>query len=175
MARPEPVAGRSDGDAVAGAVGEVRRARPDDLDAATLHALVRLRVDVFVVEQECPYPELDGRDLEPGTEHLWHTGDGRVRAGERVPVAAALRVLEDPGGGPRRVGRVVTAPSARGRGLASVLLADVVGRHGHEDLVLDAQAHLAGWYARHGFEVVGAEFLEDGIPHVPMRRPGTAG
>ncbi|WP_299036700.1 GNAT family N-acetyltransferase [uncultured Pseudokineococcus sp.] len=155
----------------------VRRALPGELDAATLHALLRLRVDVFVVEQECPYPEVDGRDLEPGTEHLWHVGDGVVREGEQVAVAATLRVLEEPAGSssPRRIGRVATAPGARGQGLASVLMTDVVARHGAEGLVLDAQAHLSGWYARHGFEVAGEEFLEDGIPHVPMHRPGTAG
>ncbi|WP_422631827.1 GNAT family N-acetyltransferase [Pseudokineococcus basanitobsidens] len=142
------------------------------MDAGTLHALLRLRVDVFVVEQACAYPEVDGRDLEPGTEHVWHVGDGAVRPGELVAVAAALRVLVEPGGSaaPRRIGRVVTAPTARGRGLASVLVQDVVARHGDVDLVLDAQAHLQGWYARHGFEPVGEEFLEDGIPHVPMRR-----
>jgi len=153
----------------------VRRASAAELDAPTLHALLRLRVDVFVVEQECAYPEVDGKDLLPGTEHVWHVGDGAPREGEQVAVAAALRVLEQPGGSraPRRVGRVVTAPDARGRGLAGVLLDDVVARHGDADLVLDAQSHLAGWYGRHGFEVVGDEFLEDGIPHVPMRRRGT--
>jgi len=155
----------------------VHRALAGELDAATLHALLRLRVDVFVVEQECPYPEVDGRDLEVGTEHVWHEGDGAVREGDQVAVAATLRVLQEPAGAPapRRIGRVVTATGHRGRGLASVLMTDVVARHGAEDLVLDAQAHLAGWYARHGFEVVGEEFLEDGIPHVPMHRPGTAG
>lgn len=151
----------------------IRRAALRELDAPTLHAIARLRVDVFVVEQACPYPELDARDAEPGTEHVWHTGDGVPRDGDLVPVAAALRVLVEPAGA-RRIGRVVTAPHARGRGLAGVLLQDVVRRHGGADLVLDAQAHLAGWYGRHGFTVEGPEFLEDGIPHVPMRRPGTS-
>jgi ElaA protein len=63
----------------------LRAARFDDLDAATLYALLRLRVDVFVVEQHCPYPELDGRDREPGTVHLWleHDGAPSGRAGCR--------------------------------------------------------------------------------------------
>jgi ElaA protein len=140
----------------------VRRAAWAELDPATLHDIVRLRVDVFVVEQACAYPELDGRDVEPATEHVWVAEQG-------VPVAAYLRVLAEPDGA-RRVGRVVTHPSARGRGLAAVLVGDVTSRHGEGPIVLDAQAHLASWYARLGFRVTGPEFLEDGIPHVPMLR-----
>ena len=146
--------------------GGVRRAAWADLDPATLHDLVRLRVDVFVVEQRCPYPELDGRDTDAGTEHVWTAATG-------IPVAAYLRVLAGDDG-TRRIGRVVTDVRARGRGLAARLVADVVARHGDHDLVLDAQSHLAGWYARLGFSPDGEEFVEDGIPHVPMRRRGGA-
>jgi ElaA protein len=142
--------------------GGVRRAAWAELDPVTLHEIVRLRVDVFVVEQACAYPELDGRDVDPTTEHVW-TG-----LPER-PVAAYLRVLADPDG-VRRVGRVVTAAPARGAGLAATLVADVVARHGDQPLVLDAQAYLARWYERYGFAATGPQFLEDGIPHVPMRR-----
>ncbi len=132
-----------------------------ELDAATLHDLLRLRIDVFVVEQACPYPELDGRDPEPGTRHVWLDGpDG-------LP-AAALRVLAEPDGS-FRVGRVVTRPEARGHGLAGVLLS-----HVHDTtpgrIVLDAQSYLVPWYASLGYEPTGDEFLEDGIPHVPMAR-----
>ena len=67
----------------------LRRARFADLTAAELYGLCRLRVDVFVVEQECPYPELDGRDMEPATEHLWFEADGEVAG-------------DDPGAGRRR-------------------------------------------------------------------------
>jgi ElaA protein len=144
---------------------QVRHAPWAGLDPATLHEIVRLRIDVFVVEQACPYPELDGRDVEPSTEHVW------VSAPD-APVAACLRVLAEPDGA-RRVGRVVTHPSARGLGLAARLLSDVLARHADVPLVLDAQAHLAGWYARFGFVATGPEFDEDGIPHVPMRRDPT--
>ena len=137
--------------------------RFDELDAAMLHDLLRLRVDVFVVEQECAYPELDGRDPEPGTRHVWLDGpDGRP--------AAALRVLAEPDGS-ARVGRVATRPDARGNGLAGVLLA-----HVHDTtpgrIVLDAQTYLVPWYASLGYGATGDEFLEDGIPHVPMAREG---
>ncbi|GAB2679382.1 GNAT family N-acetyltransferase [Thalassiella azotivora] len=148
-----------------------RHARWDELDPRTLHGIVRLRVDVFVVEQACPYPELDGRDVEPGTEHVWWDGgaDGSAGAAGDERPAAYLRVLTEPDG-VRRVGRVVTRPDVRGRGLAAALVDDVVRRHGHGPLVLAAQAHLTGFYERWGFTPTGPRFDEDGIPHVPMAR-----
>jgi ElaA protein len=147
-------------------VTTVRRARWSELDATTAHHILRLRVDVFVVEQACPYPEIDGRDVEPTTEHLWVST-------ARLPVAAYLRVLTEPDA-VLRVGRVVTAPAARGRGLARLLMDDVLDRHRDTPLVLDAQSPLVPWYAAFGFEPTGPEFLEDGIPHVTMSRYGSA-
>ena len=135
--------------------------RFDELTTREFHDLLRLRIDVFVVEQACAYPELDGRDVEDGTEHHWTTGaDG-------APSCCA-RTLDD--GDAIRIGRVVTAPAARGGGLAAALMAHLVDRYDGRPLVLDAQSHLADWYRRFGFEPDGAEFVEDGIPHVPMRR-----
>jgi ElaA protein len=131
------------------------------LDPRTAYRLWALRVDVFVVEQECAYRELDGRDLEPDTRHVWADVDG-------VPVAY-LRLLGEPDGS-RRIGRVCVAASARGQGWAGVLMERVLREVGERPCVLDAQAHLADWYARWGFAVTGPEFLDDGIPHVPMGR-----
>lgn len=143
----------------------IRSARLADMDPATLYRILRIRVDVFVVEQECAYPELDGRDLEPDTEMLWWEEDG-------APLAT-LRILRE--GGDVRIGRVVTAAEARGRGLSGALMREAVARHADSVIRLDAQAHLRQWYARFGFAVTGDEFLEDGIPHVPMtREPGQA-
>jgi ElaA protein len=140
----------------------LRRAAWHELDPRTLHDIVRLRIDVFVVEQTCPYPELDGRDLEPSTEHIW--------VADESGVAAYLRVLAEDDGA-RRIGRVATRRDARGAGLAARLVQDAVARHGHRPLVLDAQSYLTGFYERFGFTSSGPEFLEDGILHVPMRRP----
>lgn len=74
-----------------------------------------------------------------------------------------------------RIGRVATAPSARSRGVASALMGSAVERCATLapglPVLLDAQEHLAGWYARFGFTVDGERFFEDGIPHLPMRRP----
>ncbi len=130
------------------------------LDAATAYDAWRLRQQVFVVEQECPYPDLDGRDPEPGTRHVLLTEDGTL--------IGYARVLDD--ATTWRVGRVVLAPSARGRGLADQLVHTALEVCPDRDVVLDAQSPLAGWYATFGFTPDGEEFLEDGIPHVPMRR-----
>ena len=119
-----------------------------EVDPVVLYEILRLRVDVFVVEQECPYPELDGRDLEPTARLLWFTDDD-------ARVLATLRVLHD--GDDRRIGRVATAAVARGRGLAADLMRAAVTACEGRLIRLDAQAHLSGWYARFGFVVDGDE------------------
>lgn len=135
-----------------------------EMSALQVHDLMRLRVDVFVVEQECPYPELDGRDAEPATRHLWIERDGDV--------AATLRVLDD--GDAWRIGRVATHRAHRGAGLAARLMEAALSTVSDRAVVLDAQSHLEGWYARFGFAQAGSEFIEDGIPHIPMRRESAA-
>ncbi|MET8362930.1 GNAT family N-acetyltransferase [Micromonospora sp. NPDC005194] len=140
---------------------EIRVASFADLDARTFHDLLKLRIDVFVVEQNCPYPELDGRDVEPGTRHLWLTDGG-------APLAY-LRILADPDGA-ARIGRVVVAPQARGGGQAGRLMTAALDLVGNRPCVLEAQSHLVDFYARHGFAVSGPEYVEDDIPHTPMRR-----
>lgn len=135
-----------------------------EIAPATLYRILWLRVRVFVVEQAAAYPELDGRDLESETELLWIEEDGEV--------LATLRVLRDEGA--MRIGRVATDASARGRGLAADLMRAAVERCAERapglPIDLDAQLQLEGWYARFGFVVTGESYLEDDIPHVPMRR-----
>jgi ElaA protein len=140
----------------------VRMARLDEVPVRTAYALMALRSEVFVVEQQCLYLDLDGQDLDDNVRHLWVE-----EAGE--PVAALRLVLGDPA----RIGRVVTARRARGRGLAAELVRAAVTAACAErdvDIVLHAQSYLTGWYSRLGFAVDGEEFLDDGIPHTPMRR-----
>ncbi len=136
--------------------------RGHELTARQLHDLLALRIDVFVVEQNCPYREVDGHDLDPTTEHLW--------TADELGIASALRILED--GSDRRIGRVVTRADQRGNGAASALLSAALEHLGSTSIVLDAQSYLQEFYERFGFTVTGPEFVEDGIPHVPMRRPG---
>lgn len=141
----------------------VRTASFAELDPLTAYRLWALRSEVFVVEQDCPYLDLDGRDLEPSARHLWVEDDG-------APVAT-LRLLDD--GDVLRIGRVATAGAARGRGHAARLVRAALALAGERAVVLDAQSHLVDWYAGFGFAPSGRGFLEDGIPHTPMRRePG---
>lgn len=133
----------------------------DRLDAATAYDVWRLRQAVFVVEQACPYPDLDGRDPEPGTRHVLLRDDDTL--------LGYARVLDD--GDVWRIGRVVLAPAARGRGLADALMRTALEACPGRDVVLDAQSPLTGWYETLGFTVSGQEYLEDGIPHTPMRKP----
>ncbi len=172
---PVARASAASGAATSDAAGvRARVVRVDDLDARTAYAVWRLRQDVFVVEQDCAYPDLDGRDLEPGTRHvvLERAGgaDGAVPA-----VVGTARVLDD--GDVWRVGRVVCDRAVRGSGASGVLVRAALDATGAadraagsaRDVVLDAQSPLVGWYARFGFEPDGEEFVEDGIPHTPMR------
>ncbi len=132
-----------------------------ELSGREVYEILRLRVDVFVVEQDCPYHEVDGRDLETDALHLWLTDDNGI--------TSYLRVLSAPDG--KRIGRVVTRIDARGLGLSAQLMTVAVERYGHHTLVLDAQSHLQDFYRRFGFEPCSAEFIEDGIAHVTMSRP----
>jgi ElaA protein len=138
------------------------------LDPLTAYSLWKLRQDVFVVEQECPYPDLDGRDLEPGTRHV-------VMEDDSGAVVGCARVLDD--GHSWRIGRVALHPTVRGQGWADRLMEAALQVCPDREVILDAQTPLVGWYERLGFEVTGQEFLDDGIPHLPMRRavvsPGT--
>ena len=143
----------------------LRQARFAELSPFEVYGLCRLRVDVFVVEQECPYPELDGRDLEPATVHLW------LESGEEI--AATIRVLDD--GASRAIGRVATAAGFRGQGLAARLMEEGIRLCSDAPITLGAQAHLESWYERFGFRRSGPGYVEDGIPHVPMRREPALG
>ncbi len=134
--------------------------RFDELDTATLYALLKLRVDVFVVEQNCPYPELDDLDQNPRTWHVW-TGQGD-------DITGYLRVLDHPTN--VRIGRVCTAVQVRGQGVGDRLMRHAVSMIGDRPTTLNSQVHVVGFYRRFGFEPFGAQFLEDGIPHVAMRR-----
>jgi ElaA protein len=137
-----------------------------DLSPEQLYGILRLRAEVFVVEQAAAYLDLDGRDLETGARLLWVQDD-------RGAIVATARVLDD--GAHRRIGRIATTPSHRSRGLAAALVEHFVATSAGP-WRLDAQAHLAGWYERFGFEVVGDEYDDgDGIPHVPMLRSGVSG
>ena len=132
------------------------------MDPIVLYKILQIRTDVFVVEQNCPYPELDGRDLEPDSEQVWVTVDDEI--------AGTIRILQDSDA--LRIGRVVVAAKHGGTGVARELFTYALERCANIDadskLVLDAQAPLQDWYGSFGFKPVGEIFMEDGIPHITM-------
>lgn len=137
----------------------VHRALADDMDAATLYRVLRLRVEVFVVEQACPYPELDGRDLEPTTRQFWITDGGdRADGGDEDgpdpgAVLATLRLLEEPeadGGQVFRIGRVCTERNHRGHGLVATLMTAALAEVGERPCRIEAQTYLTEMYGKFG-------------------------
>lgn len=138
-----------------------------ELTTTELYAFLKLRTDVFFVEQKVDETELDDRDREPATRHYWIS--------DEVGTAAYLRTLIDEvpthRDAARLIGRVVVRADRRGEGLAQKLLAEVIARHGDEALLLHAQEYIAPLYARVGFVAFGEVFVEAGIPHLSMYRP----
>lgn len=135
----------------------------DQLDPHAVYGICKLRQDVFVVEQQCPYPDLDARDVEPDSRHVLLLDDDAL--------LGYARVVDDRDGRRRvwRIGRVLLAPAVRGHGLGEVLMQTALAVTTGRDVVLDAQTPLTAWYAAYGFSVDGPEFVEDGIAHTPMR------
>ena len=140
-----------------------------ELSPEQLYAIVRLREAVFVVEQQCPYPDADGRD--PSAWHLlgWYEIDGKR------DLVAYARVFEP---GVRytegSIGRIVTAPSVRGTGIGRALMAEGLRRTETlmpgQRIKIAAQQRLVDFYIGFGFTVVSAPYDEDGIMHVDMIR-----
>lgn len=143
-----------------------RLLRFSQMDAGMLYDILRLRGEVFVVEQQCVYQDLDNKDHE--ALHLVCLS-GR-------DIAAYARIF-----GPGdyfeecSIGRFIVAPAFRRTGLGHSLIEeslDVVERSwGAAPVTISAQAHLEKFYGAHGFAKVGEPYPEDGIPHIRMRRP----
>jgi len=138
-----------------------------ELSTTELYAFLKLRTDVFFLEQKIDETELDDRDREADTQHLW-------LAEASGAVAAYLRVLKDEEPELRDarliIGRVVVDPAHRGRGLAQQLLERVMEAFGDQPMLLHAQVYITPLYTGFGFEPVGEPFLEAGIQHQSMYR-----
>ena len=135
-----------------------------DLSLDELHDLLALRIEIFVVEQDCPYQEIDGKDKV--AFHLI----GRDEYGE---IVATSRLL-----GPGisydevSIGRVVVSKKVRGKGVAHEMMDKskefVFTEFGKVPIRISAQEYLEKYYSSHGFEFTGKKYLEDGIPHMEM-------
>ncbi len=135
--------------------------RLEALGALALYEVLKLRSEVFVLEQQCIYLDPDGADLQ-----AWHLL-GRGEGGE---LQAYARLLEGP-----RIGRVLTAPGARGAGQGRALMHEAIAQCERlwpgQPIELAAQAYLQRFYASFGFEPTSALYEEDGISHIDMKRP----
>ncbi|MBP1582048.1 MAG: GNAT family N-acetyltransferase [Oscillospiraceae bacterium] len=134
----------------------------EQLNTAELYAILQARSAVFVVEQTCPYQDVDGLDQE--SLHLWLEEDSRI-------LAYLREFWKDQDTKCAKIGRVLT--TERGCGLGAQILREGI-RAAWEQLQADsifieAQTYAMGFYEKAGFRLCGEEFLEDDIPHVPMR------
>lgn len=132
--------------------------RFDDLTTAELYAVLRLRAEVFVVEQACAYQDIDGVD-QRATHLLMTEADALVGYARWFAKDAWTQI-----------GRIVTAPAARGRGYGRQLVEECARRIGSGPITMDAQTYLVDFYQSLGFSPVGVGFDEDGIPHIRMDR-----
>lgn len=140
------------------------------LSADTLYRLLRLRSEVFVVEQACVFLDMDG--LDPQCLHVLGElvdadGTAHLQASTRlVPPGVAFAEAS--------IGRVVTAPAARGGGIGHAVMNESVRLleklWGPQPIRIGAQAHLESFYNRHGFVSDDKPYIEDGIPHLEMLR-----
>lgn len=143
-----------------------RFAHFDLLTPREVHDLYRLRIAVFVLEQDCPFQDVDGAD--PLCWHLLGRAGGDLSAYCRL-VPAGVKFAEP------SIGRVITAQSVRRTGAGKLLMAQSV-RHARalwpgQAIRIGAQAHLERFYGGFGFAKASDEYLEDGIPHIEMVRP----
>ena len=134
-----------------------------DLTLDELYAILYLRTAVFVVEQACPYQEVDNKDQE--SYHLLGQDNGDIVAYARLlPPGVSFPQAS--------IGRVLVAPSHRGKGLAQQLmarsLAFLVEELGQKRIQLSGQTYLEAFYKSFGFQAVSDMYLEDNIPHKDM-------
>ncbi len=132
-----------------------------------LFDLLKLRVNVFVVEQNCPYPELDEKDRHPETHHLMGFEDGELVACARLlPAGLSYPSVS--------IGRVATAQSFRGKGAGKQLMSKAIEQcqalWPNQSIEIGAQQYLQTFYEGFGFRATSTMYLEDDIPHIDMKR-----
>ena len=138
----------------------------NELSTTELYEILKTRAEIFVVEQDCVYQDLDDKDQDAIHVFCWNDA-GRV--------AGCLRVFwkdHDEAAGVAQIGRVVTLE--HGKGIGGKMLNEgvmvAIEKFHARNIYLEAQEYAIGYYAKEGFEVVSEPFMEDGIPHVKMER-----
>lgn len=134
-----------------------------ELNIFEFHAILAQRINVFVVEQNCPYPELDGKDEK--SVHCYFKEKEKITAYARI-VPPGLSYPEP------SIGRVLVHPHFRRRGLGHQLMKfvmeEIIRLYGKSSIRISAQDYLIKFYEFHGFKSTGKSYLEDGIPHTEM-------
>ncbi|MGI9650551.1 GNAT family N-acetyltransferase [Chryseobacterium sp. RLHN22] len=137
----------------------------DELTVPEFHEIIKARIDVFVVEQNCPYHDLDGYDEK--AIHLWAEQDNMVLAYCRI-FDKGIKYSET------SIGRVLTSEKGRGKNLGKQLIQYAVetieNRFKTSEVRISAQDYLLKFYSYFGFEDTGKKYLEDNIPHTEMFR-----
>ncbi len=137
----------------------------EDLSLEELYRILQIRVEVFVVEQNCPYPEIDGKD-----KYCWH-----LYAEEHGEILAYARLLP-PGISYEEaaIGRVLVAGAYRGSGLGKELMEQsvvfLIDKMNYSSIRLQAQEYAEQFYSSFGFQRISEIYLEDNIPHVDMKK-----
>ncbi|MCF0176186.1 MAG: GNAT family N-acetyltransferase [Bacteroidales bacterium] len=142
----------------------IRTSSFSELTIDELYNILRLRAEVFIVEQNCPYQDLDGRDRN--SFQIWAEEDGETLGCLRVFMYDDTYA---------QIGRVVTSQKIRGMrwGMEMIKIGiETIGKHyGNVPILIHSQAYATGFYEKFGFRITSEEFMEDGIPHFEMIRP----
>ncbi|UOQ52576.1 GNAT family N-acetyltransferase [Hymenobacter cellulosivorans] len=137
-----------------------------DLTLPELYAVLQLRTEVFIVEQNCPFQDIDGQD-QVAYHLLGYTPEGQLAAYARLFDAGQCYAQVS-------IGRVVVAPAFRRYGLGQELMRQAIAHcaqlFGPQPIKIGAQQYLTKFYQGFGFEQRGEMYLEDGIPHIYMER-----
>ena len=131
----------------------------EELTTTELYEILKARAEIFVVEQECVYQDLDDKDYK--SLHVFYEEEGKVIAYLRSFVKEKDVI---------QMGRVLTIEHGKGLGgkLLKVGIEEIKTKQNPKKIFIEAQCYATGYYAREGFKVCSEEFLEDGIPHVEM-------
>lgn len=134
----------------------------DDLSTLDLYQMLRLRQDIFIIEQDCVYDDID--DIDPYCEHLLLKDKNNVVGCSRI--VPAHKKFEHPS-----IGRIAIDKKYRGKGLGKKIVQksiQLLSKKNTETIIIEAQSYLQAFYESMGFEQISESYMVDGIPHIKM-------